>query len=65
MSSMNNVLKCCRRGMAAYMGRDVSKLKAKGGGKWKYMSERDMLDISAKFAPYRYVISITDIIKSK
>ena len=25
------------------MGRDVSKLKAKGGGKWKYMSEKDML----------------------
>jgi DNA-3-methyladenine glycosylase II len=37
------------------MGRDVSKLKAKGGGKWKYMSEKDMLEISAKFAPYRYV----------
>ncbi|KAI9798310.1 MAG: 3-methyladenine DNA glycosylase [Piccolia ochrophora] len=42
-----------QRGMAAYVGRDVSKLKAKGGGKWKYMSEKDMLDISAKFAPYR------------
>ncbi len=39
------------------MGRDVSKLKAKGGGQWKYMSEKDMLDISAKFAPYRYVPS--------
>jgi DNA-3-methyladenine glycosylase II len=37
------------------MGRDVGKLKAKGGGKWKYMSEKDMLEISAKFAPYRYV----------
>jgi len=37
------------------MGRDVSKLKTKGGGKWKYMSEKDMLEISAKFAPYRYV----------
>lgn len=41
-----------QRGMAAYMGRDVAKLKNKGG-KWKYMSEQDMLDISAKFAPYR------------
>lgn len=39
--------------MAAYIGRDVSKLKAKGGGKWKYMSEQDMLDISAPFSPYR------------
>lgn len=43
--------------MAAYVGRDVSKLKAKGGGKWKYMSEKDMVDISAKFAPYRYVVT--------
>jgi DNA-3-methyladenine glycosylase II len=42
-----------RRGMAAFIGRDVKKLKAKGGGKWKYMSEQEMLDHSAKFAPYR------------
>lgn len=43
-----------QRGMAAYVGRDVAKLKSKGSGnKWKYMSERDMLDISAKFSPYR------------
>ncbi|KJZ76317.1 hypothetical protein HIM_04399 [Hirsutella minnesotensis 3608] len=41
-----------QRGMAAFAGRDVAKLKSKGG-KWKYMSERDMLDTSAKFAPYR------------
>lgn len=41
--------------MAAFMGRDVAKLKAKGGGKWKYMSEKEMLDISAKFSPYRSV----------
>lgn len=32
-----------RRGMAVYVGKDVSKLKAKGGGKWKYMSEKDMV----------------------
>lgn len=38
------------------MGKDVSKLKGKGGGKYKYMSEKDMLEISAKFAPYRYVL---------
>ena len=43
--------------MAAFMGRDVNKLKAKGGGKWKYMSEKDMIDHSAKFAPYRQVKS--------
>ena len=43
--------------MAAFMGRDVNKLKAKGGGKWKYMSEKDMIDHSAKFAPYRQVES--------
>jgi hypothetical protein len=42
------------------MGRDVSKLKAKGGGKWKYMTEKEMLEISAKFAPYRYVAAIID-----
>ncbi len=38
--------------MAAWMGEDVKK-KAKGRGKWKYMSEQDMLEISAKFSPYR------------
>lgn len=42
-----------QRGMAAFVGRDVAKLKAKGGGKWKYMSEQDMTELSAKFAPYR------------
>lgn len=44
-----------QRGMAAYAGRDVARLKARAGGKWKYMSEADMLDISAKFSPYRSV----------
>jgi DNA-3-methyladenine glycosylase II len=42
-----------QRGMAAFFGKDVKKLKAKGGGKWKYMSEQDMLERSAPFAPYR------------
>jgi DNA-3-methyladenine glycosylase II len=42
-----------QRGMAAFVGKDVSKLKAKGGGKWKYMSEKDMLEGSEKFRPYR------------
>ncbi|KAL6242091.1 3-methyladenine DNA glycosylase [Rhinocladiella similis] len=42
-----------QRGMAAFYGKDVKKLKAKGGGKWKYMSEQEMLDRSAPFAPYR------------
>ncbi|RFU25452.1 hypothetical protein B7463_g10890, partial [Scytalidium lignicola] len=41
-----------QRGMAAFMGRDVEKLKAKGG-KWKYMSESEMLEIAEKFRPYR------------
>ncbi|KAF1988104.1 DNA glycosylase [Aulographum hederae CBS 113979] len=41
-----------QKGMAAYMGKDVAKLKGKGG-KWKYMSEADMLKHSADFAPYR------------
>lgn len=44
-----------RRGMATYMGRDTSKLKAKGSNnKWKYMSEAEMLSIASKFSPYRY-----------
>jgi DNA-3-methyladenine glycosylase II len=41
-----------QRGMAAFVGRDVAKLKAKGG-KWKYMSEKEMEEISGRFAPYR------------
>ena len=40
--------------MATYMGRDTSKLKAKGG-KWKYMSEAEMLSIASGFSPYRCV----------
>ena len=39
--------------MAALMGKDVKKLKTKGGGKWKYLSEKEMLEQSEKFAPYR------------
>lgn len=42
-----------QRGMAALMGRDVGKLKAKGKGKWKYMSENEMEEIAEKFKPYR------------
>ena len=42
--------------MAAYAGRDVNKLKAKGGKKFKYMSEKEMLEIAAPFSPYRSVI---------
>ncbi|KAL8939925.1 MAG: hypothetical protein Q9216_003082 [Gyalolechia sp. 2 TL-2023] len=42
-----------QKGMAAFMGRNVQKLKENKSGKWKYMSESDMLTYSAKFAPYR------------
>ncbi|KAL2788090.1 DNA glycosylase [Aspergillus keveii] len=41
-----------QRGCAAFLGKDVAKLKAKGG-KFKYMLEKDMLELAAKFAPYR------------
>lgn len=41
-----------QRGMAALMGRDVGKLK-NNKGKWKYMSEKEMLEISERFRPYR------------
>ncbi|KAI1081217.1 DNA glycosylase [Whalleya microplaca] len=53
-----------QRGMAAFVGRDVAKLKkagggkgggGKGGGKWKYMSEQEMLEISERFKPFRSV----------
>ncbi|CAN8105657.1 unnamed protein product [Discula destructiva] len=45
-----------QRGMAAFAGRDVSRLKAKGGGnKWKYMSEKEMLEMAEPFSPYRSV----------
>ncbi|CAN9265059.1 unnamed protein product [Alternaria alternata] len=43
-----------QRGMAVYAGRDVNKLKNKGG-KWKYMTEQEMLDMASKFKPYRCV----------
>ncbi|KAK3377736.1 DNA glycosylase [Podospora didyma] len=43
-----------QRGMAAFVGRDVAKLKSKGG-KWKYMSEKEMEEISDRFKPYRSV----------
>ena len=56
-SWLSRKLTTCRRGCAAFMGRDVSKLKAKGGGKFKYMAEKDMLELASKFAPYRYVES--------
>ncbi|RYC56067.1 hypothetical protein CHU98_g10141 [Xylaria longipes] len=41
-----------QRGMAAFVGRDVAKLKSKGG-KFKYMSEAEMTALSDKFRPYR------------
>jgi hypothetical protein len=37
----------------------VNKLKAKGGGKFKYMSESDMLELAERFRPYRYVAPIS------
>ncbi|KAH6840664.1 DNA glycosylase [Chaetomium sp. MPI-CAGE-AT-0009] len=44
-----------QRGMAAFVGRDVARLKAKGGGKWKYMAEREMEELAERFRPYRSV----------
>ncbi|KAI0474410.1 DNA glycosylase [Xylaria cf. heliscus] len=41
-----------QRGMAAFVGRDIAKLKSKGG-KFKYMNEADMTALSDKFRPYR------------
>ncbi|KAI5927019.1 DNA glycosylase [Camillea tinctor] len=42
-----------QRGMAAFVGRDVAKLKTSKAGKFKYMAEREMEEIAARFAPYR------------
>ncbi|KAK8095564.1 HhH-GPD superfamily base excision DNA repair protein [Apiospora kogelbergensis] len=44
-----------QRGMAAFVGRDIAKLKASKAGKWKYMSEKEMEEIASRFAPYRSV----------
>lgn len=44
-----------QRGMAAFMGRDVNKLKNGKGGKWKYMGEKEMEEIAEQFSPYRWV----------
>ena len=44
-----------QRGVAKYMGRDVDKLKNKGGkDKWKYATEVEMLAAAEPFAPYRF-----------
>ncbi|PYH45186.1 DNA-3-methyladenine glycosylase II [Aspergillus saccharolyticus JOP 1030-1] len=55
-----------QRGCAVFTGKDVNKLKGKGGGKFKYMAEKDMLELAAKFAPYRslfmwYMWRVTDV----
>ncbi|KAF7592013.1 3-methyladenine DNA glycosylase [Aspergillus hancockii] len=52
-----------QRGVAAFIGKDASKLKSKSG-------QQEMLDISAKFAPYRslfmwYMWKVIDDINSK
>ncbi|OAA67299.1 DNA base-excision repair protein [Niveomyces insectorum RCEF 264] len=52
-----------QRGMAAFVGRDVAKLKRAGGsagtkkagGKWKYMTDTEMEAIAEPFRPYRSV----------
>ncbi|KAH9223587.1 HhH-GPD superfamily base excision DNA repair protein [Leptodontidium sp. 2 PMI_412] len=42
-----------QRGMAVLAGKNVSKLKAGKGGKWKYMGEKEMEEMAEKFRPYR------------
>ena len=54
-----------QRGMAAFQGRDVNKLKNKKD-KWKYMSEADMLETAEKFVPYKslfmwYMWQVADV----
>jgi DNA-3-methyladenine glycosylase II len=50
-----------QRGVAAYVGRDVKRLRNRGGegaggkgkGKWKYISEEEMREVGERFRPYR------------
>lgn len=51
-----------QRGMAAFVGKDVGKLKNGKGGKWKYMSENEMVEIAERFRPYRYVLVFSFLI---
>jgi DNA-3-methyladenine glycosylase II len=44
-----------QRGVAAYCGRDVKRLKTSGKGKEKYISEREMVEVAGRFRPYRWV----------
>ncbi|OLL23833.1 DNA-3-methyladenine glycosylase 1, partial [Neolecta irregularis DAH-3] len=46
-----------QRGMAAWVGHDIAKLKNKGKGKWKYLSEKEMLEISDPWKPWRSLAS--------
>jgi DNA-3-methyladenine glycosylase II len=42
-----------QRGMAAFVGRDVRRLKGGKGGKWEYMGEGEMVEVAGRFRPYR------------
>ena len=50
-----------QRGMAAFAGRDIAKLKRAGStaskknAKWKYMTEQEMVAMAEPFRPYRSV----------
>ncbi|CAK7265424.1 3-methyladenine DNA glycosylase [Sporothrix epigloea] len=50
-----------QRGMAAFAGRDVARLKKAGStatkksSKWKYMTDKEMLAMAEPFRPYRSV----------
>lgn len=50
-----------QRGMAAFAGRDIAKLKKAGSNatkknsKWKYMTDKEMLAMAEPFRPYRSV----------
>jgi DNA-3-methyladenine glycosylase II len=47
-----------QRGVAAYVGRDVKKLKTNGKGAWKYMGREEMEEVGERFRPFRYVLFI-------
>lgn len=46
-----------QRGIAVVQGKDVKKLKAKGG-KWKYATEKQMEEFAKPFSPYRSLLML-------
>ena len=44
-----------QRGVAVYAGKNIAKLRNTGKGKWKYMPEKEMIEIAEKFRTWRSI----------